>query len=133
MAGVNVLWAYAQIVTKLLKDFDPFQIVYHTGIVSICVSSLSYCAAGQYKLTVEKFLMSLVLVGLPTFLALVLMIKAVQRVKKTGVVTIVSYFSVILGYLMSVFYYHETQNPICIVGVILIVVGVVRTIYSKDS
>ena len=128
----NVLWAVAQIITKTLTQLDPYQITFHTGSMLIVNSAVAYCCLGHFKLTMVKLMLSVLFVGLPTFLSIVTGVMSIQMVRKAGVILIMSYSSIIMGYLMSIFYYHETQNPICIIGVVLIVAGVAKTVYEKD-
>ena len=96
----------------------------NAGIVFTFISTVAYCAAGQHKFTMQKFGICLVVMGIPTFFSLSLTIMSVKMVRETGLVMILMYTSVILGYLMSMLYYNETQNPVCVVGVILIILGV---------
>ena len=102
----NFLWGYGQVITKRLKNLDAYQIVLNAGIVFTFISTMAYCAAGQYKFTMQKFGICLVVVGIPTFFSLSLTIMSVKMVRETGLVMILMYTSVILGYLMSVFYYN---------------------------
>ena len=102
----NFLWGYGQVITKRHKNLDAYQIVLNAGIVFTFISTMAYCAAGQYKFTMQKFGICLVVVGIPTFFSLSLTIMSVKMVRETGLVMILMYTSVILGYLMSVFYYN---------------------------
>ena len=128
----NVLWAVAQVITKTLKELDPYQITFHTGLMLTLSSALVYCWLGPFRLTMAKLLLSVVFVGIPTFASIVTGVMSIKMVKKTGIILIMSYSGIVFGYLMSVCYYHETQNPVCVAGVVLIVAGVVQTVYSKD-
>ena len=130
---VCILWGYAQVITKELTDLTPYQATYHAGITTALSSSVAYCFAGQYKFTVEKLLICSLTVGLPSLLSVILMITGIQMVRKTGILLMFGFINVIWGYLFSVYYYKESQNVFCIMGVVMIIFGVLQTLYSKDS
>ena len=130
---VCMLWGYAQVITKELTGLTPYQATYHAGITTALSSSIAYCFTGQYKFTVEKLLICSFTVGLPSLLSVILIVIGIQMVKKTGILLMFGFINVIWGYLFSVYYYKESQNVFCIVGVVMIIFGVFQTIYSKDS
>jgi hypothetical protein len=53
-------------------------------------------------------------------------------VKNTGVLTILGFVSVIVGYIVSITKYKEQINPFCTIGGILIVFGLAK-IVLKDK
>lgn len=71
--------------------------------------------------------------GIPTGTTAYLHTVAVKMVKDTGILMILCFSQVIMGYLMSIFYYNESQNPVCTVGVFFIIAGVVKAIYNKTA
>ena len=129
----NIGYGYSIILTKKLKEYHSFQIAYHLGIMYIMSCGLIYCGSGQYKLTMSNFILGLIFTGVPNTIAVITNITAVQLTKNSGVLTIVTFSRVIMGYFMSVFVYHESQNPICLIGVILVVAGVSKTIFDKSN
>ena len=50
--------------------------------------------------------------------------------KNTGILTMLNFAAVIEAYLLSIFRYNESQNEICSMGVVLVVWGVWRTLFS---
>ena len=99
----------------------------------ILACGLVYCGSGQYKLTMSTFLSALIFTGIPNTIAVITNIMAIKLTKNSGVLTIVTFSRVILGYFTSVFIYHESQNPICLIGVVLVVLGVSKTIFDKSN
>jgi len=59
-------------------------------------------------------------------------IGAITMVKNTGVLTILGFVSVIVGYIVSITKYKEQINPFCTIGGILIVFGLAK-IVLKDK
>ena len=94
---------------------------------------LIYCGSGQYKLTMEKLFLGLLLSGVPNVLSVIAIITALKMTRDSGVLTIVSFSKVVMGYLVSVLVYNEVQNPVCTVGVVLVVIGVSGTICAKEA
>ena len=128
----NVLWAYAMVMTKIFKDYTPSQINFHFGCTVTLVSSLAYCSMGSdTNFTFEKLLKVFFLTAVPTALTNHLHITALKTVNSTGLLMIVSFSMVIMGYMMSIFFYNESQNPICTMGAVMIVGGVSKAIYGK--
>ena len=118
----NVLWAYVMVMTKIFKDYTPSQINFHFGCTMALISSLAYCSMGSdTNFTFEKLLKVFSLTAVPTALTNYLYTIALKKVKNTGLLLIVSFSMVIMGYMMSIFFYNESQNPICTMGVVMIV------------
>lgn len=59
-------------------------------------------------------------------------IGSVTMIQNTGVLTMLGFISVILGYFVSVFKYKEQINIFCIIGAILILFGLGK-ILLKDN
>lgn len=59
-------------------------------------------------------------------------IGAITMTKNTGLLTMLTFVSVIVGYLVSVTRYKEQINPFCTIGAILIVFGLAK-IVLKDK
>ena len=127
----NVGYGFSMVLTKKLKQLDTFQILYHLGIMGILGCGLIYCGSGQYKLTMEKLVLGCLLSGIPNVLSVLLMITALKMTRHSGVLTIVDFSKVVLGYMVSMLVYNEGQNPVCMVGVGLVVIGVSGTICAK--
>ena len=71
--------------------------------------------------------------GLPALLSMHFLLIGIKMVKNTGILTMFGFINVIWGYLMSVYIYHESQNVICIVGVLMIMVGLFNSTYFKNN
>ena len=66
--------------------------------------------------------------SIPCFVVQILVITALTMTKQTGVLNIASFTMVFVGYLISIFRYHEKPNLICFVGIVLIILGCTKTI-----
>lgn len=62
----------------------------------------------------------------------ILFIGAIKMTQNTGVVTMLVFVGVIVGYIISVFRYNEQVNIICVIGAGLIVYGL-KKILIKDK
>jgi uncharacterized membrane protein len=56
---------------------------------------------------------------------------ALTLTKNFGLVTTLSFSSIIFGYLVSVVRYSEPVNPICTIGTLIIIVGIIFIIKLK--
>lgn len=128
----NVCWAFSIVTTKTLQA-HPYLITYHQGILMMLTSAIIYLFNRNVEFDLGQELMTFVFTGLPTALTVLIHITAVKMTTKTGILFIFNFSNVALGYVMSIFYYHESQNPICTVGVISIMAGVLYAVYHKGS
>ena len=55
----------------------------------------------------------------------------IKMMSNTGLLMILNFSTVIIGYLMSIFYYKQSQNIISTVGIFLIIYGVSKAILEK--
>ena len=94
---------------------------------------LIYCGSGQYKLTMQKLFLGLLLSGVPNVLSIIAIITALKMTRNSGVLTIVSFSKMATGYLMNVLVYNEVRNSVCTVGVALVVIRVSGTICAKEA
>lgn len=59
-------------------------------------------------------------------------IGALTLTKNLGVLTTLSFSSIIMGYLISIFRYNEPINPICTIGTIAIAAGIILIVLNKQ-
>jgi drug/metabolite transporter (DMT)-like permease len=130
--GSNVLWAYAQVITKKLNGVNPVQLNLHLGIIYAIGTGLLYPSMVEKQVEVSNFLVGIIACGFVTAFSQIFFIGAIKMTKNTGVVTTFSFNSVIVGYLVSVIKYNEPINPVCIIGAGLILFGLLR-ILLKDK
>lgn len=60
------------------------------------------------------------------------MISSLTMTKNTGKLIMISFFSIFVGYLISIFRYGEDPNFVTIFGIVLVFIGVYRTIFNKE-
>ena len=128
----NFGWGYSIVYTKDLH-YHPYQISYHCGILLVLASSLIYISLGNFEFDFQKMLICFFLTGVPCALTALAHVTAVKMTKRTGILFIINFSTVLLGYLVSIFYYNESQNLVCSIGVVLVVAGVSLAIYHKDD
>ena len=102
----NVGYGLSIVLTKKLKELHTFQIVYHLGITGVFLCGLIYCGSGQYKLTMQKLFLGLLLSGIPSVMSVLANITALKMTKNSGVLTIVGFSRVVMGYAVSILVYH---------------------------
>lgn len=78
------------------------------------------------------FLKSLLYCGIPMAIGQLAYIGALTLTKNLGVLTTLSFTSIILGYLISVLRYGEPINMVCTLGAVAIIVGIVFIVRCKD-
>ena len=124
-------WAFSIVSTKSIPA-HPYTITYHQGILMVLTSALIYAAEGKDNFNMLEEAITLLLAGIPSALAVMMHISAVKMTRKTGILFIFNLSTVALGYAVSIFYYHEAQNPLCTIGVVAIVAGVLYAVYHRN-
>ena len=76
---------------------------------------------------------SFIFAGLPMTAGQLSFIGALTLTKDYGVITTLSFTTIIVGYLVSIFRYNEQVNIIAVLGALVIVVGLVFLVNSKDK
>ena len=104
--GSNVLWAYAQVLTKKLTGVNPVQLNLHIGFVFIMFTGVSYPSMVEKQVEVWTFIKGILFGGIVSALSQIVYIGALKMTKKTGLVTTFSFSSVIVGYFVSVARYN---------------------------
>lgn len=51
--------------------------------------------------------------------------------KSSGVVSMLGFVGVVIGYFLSIFRYHEKVNYVGIIGVVFVFIGVWRTLFGR--
>lgn len=128
----NIMWAYAQVITKRLHGVNSIQINVHLGLFFLFTSGVFYPTQVSTPVSIEKYIISLFASGLVITIAQITFIGATTMTKNTGVLTMFMFVGVIVGYLVSVFKYNEAINPICTAGAALIIFGLSK-IVLKDK
>ena len=77
------------------------------------------------------YLIGIILIGIPSNLNFLLTTLGFQLAKNTSNISMLFFSPIIFGYVFSIFRYHESQNMVCLVGIILIVFGITKTIINK--
>ena len=132
VVAMSALWGYGIVMVKSLVAYSAFQIAYHLGILMVGFSSLWYCLLGENTFSFQEFWWCVLLTGVPSTVTTLTYISANKMMKNTGILMIVTFSTVAFGYFFSIFYYSETQNPICIAGVFFIFFGVTAAIVLKN-
>ena len=128
----NIMWAYAQVITKRLHGVNSIQINVYLGLFFLFTSGVLYPTQVTTPVPIEKYIISFFVSGIVITIAQITFIGATTMTKNTGVLTMFMFVGVIVGYLVSVFKYNEAINPICTAGAILIIFGLSK-IVLKDK
>jgi hypothetical protein len=94
--GSNILWAYAQVLTKKLTGVNPVQLNLHIGFVFIMFTGISYPSMVEKQVEVWIFIKGILFGGIVSALSQIVYIGALKMTKNTGVVTTFSFSSVIV-------------------------------------
>ena len=134
---VMCVHGYAILVTKKLVRTSAVQINYHLGLGLILASAtfIPYAFANpDYHVpSLQEFGLCFLVTGLPLGVGQLIFISALLMTKKYGVVTPFQFTNIVVGYLLSIFRYGEPVNPLCLVGAVAIVLGVVCIVRSKEA
>ena len=126
------MWAYSVVIMKKIHSCNPVQISSYIGIVFVMVSGLTY-PIDESEFSLTEYAYGFLFFGMPIVIGQYLFTAAILISKNTGVTTMMIFTSVIWAYLLSIFRYDESQNVICSVGVVLVVWGVWKTLFSKTE
>lgn len=127
---IMVFWAYAIVLTKKIKA-NTFQINYVLGIYLLLAGALAYPYA-ESKCTKLSLFLSIFFFGIPIVLAQWFFIASLTMTKNTGVLTMLGFTSILIGYIVSIFRYGEQPNFVSLLGVILLIIGMYKTIFNKE-
>lgn len=95
-------WAYAMIITKRLKEVNSIQINIHLGYCLIFTAGIAYPIEVIDKTPLHKMIISLFACGLVMAIAAIAFIGALTMTENTGVLTMLMFTSVIVGYIVSI-------------------------------
>lgn len=104
---VVILWAYGVVITRMSKS-NTFQINFILGLAFyfIGIACLPYMPSlGYTPITFTNLLYSILLTGFPCFMVQILAITALTMTKQTGILNIINFTSILVSYLISIFFY----------------------------
>ena len=105
MVSVQFFWGYAAILTKKLNGVNSIQINFHMGFIVLVPSALMYLIEVKNPVPQETFYTSIIYGGFLMVSGQLCFIGALTMNKNTGILTILSFVSVIVGYIVSVIKY----------------------------
>lgn len=132
---IVVGWAYGIVITRMAKA-NTFQINFILGFVFYfcgCLALPYMGALGYRSLSAGEILMVTICTGVPCFVVQILVIASLTMTKQTGVLSLMCFSSVFVSFLISIVWYHETPNLICIAGIILVIGGCTQTILNTAA
>lgn len=105
---VTIIWAYASILTRLARA-NTFQINFVLGFAFywlgfLCMPWMK--GLGYTQSSFMEILKVFLFTGVPCFMVQVLIITSLTMTKQTGVLNIMSFAMIFVGYLVSIFRYH---------------------------
>ena len=106
------------------------QINFHQSILMILSNSFIYPFSKSDN-EISTLAFGILAIGIPAAIAGLLFISAIILSKNTGIITMMIFLSVVYSYILSIFRYNESQNLFCSVGVLLIIGGLWKVLFSK--
>ena len=125
-----LLWAYSCLCLRMVPNYSSNQWLAQQGVFLILGTAVFYDKVPQ-KADPMVYLIGIILIGIPSNLNFVLTTLGFQLAKNTSNISMLFFSPIIFGYVFSIFRYHESQNMVCLVGIILIVFGIAKTIINK--
>jgi drug/metabolite transporter (DMT)-like permease len=132
MVIISIIWAYGQISLKKCVNVHSIQINFNFGIVLTVISTLLYPIFVTNPMPMSKIYLALILCGAPIAVSNLLYVHAMRINKNTGLLNLLMFLSVVVGYGMSIFRYGESVNIICLLGSLMILLGLMKTFLQKD-
>lgn len=126
------LWGYSQIVVKTLTHMEAIQINLFFAFVLTLTNAFLYPLIVTSPVSPIKFLISIGICGLPIAVSALFFLMALKINHNSGMTTMFIFSSVVVGYLLSIFRYHENINVLCVIGSLLIVISLGK-ILLKDK
>ncbi len=129
----NIMWAYAQVITKRLNNVNSIQINIHLGLFFMFTTGIFYPTQVSSPISIDKIIIGIFMGGFVIAFAQITFIGAMTMTKNTGVLAMFLFVGVIVGYLVSVFKYNEAINPICTIGALLIIFGLSKIVFKDKT
>lgn len=125
-------WAVSIVIVKKVRNSTHYHLNFQYGYMMVMAAGLLYQntqVSDDFKL--EAFLWSLLYQGLPLAVGQTFFSNALRLTKNHGITTMVGFIGVILGYLVKIFRYKEELNMVCVIGSVLIMLGVSRVAFKE--
>lgn len=133
MIGLTFGWACAQIMVREVKNKNHLSINFNFGIILTAFSSLAFMRDPENVINNDSLLFGkcLLFQGVTIAIAQAFFMGALLLSKKSGPITMIGFVGVVISYFISVIRYHEPLSAFCIIGAILALVEIFKTV-MKD-
>ena len=98
-------WADGHILTKKLTGMNNIQINMDFSISLMLIIGFLYPMTVQNPVEITTFIWTILLSGVPMTIANFIIVKAIQLTPNTGVLMMLVCFSVVVGYIITIFRY----------------------------
>lgn len=129
--SVVFLWAFGIVITKRCQA-NTFQINYMLGIALVVGGGVAYPFTEKTS-SVTDLAISLGTLGLTLVFGQWFYIGALTMSKNHGILTMMGFFSIFVGYVISIVRYGETPLFITTLGVCLLFLGMWKTVFNKTN
>lgn len=128
--GAMALWAFGIVITKKASA-NTFQINYILGLSLLFCGACVYPFLQSHSTPLELFI-SVFTTGLPLVFGQWFFIASLTMTKNTGVLNMMNFLTIFIGFLISLIRYRERPNFITVVGIGLVFLGVWKTVFNKE-
>lgn len=129
--GVVMMWGFGVVTTKKAKA-NTFQINFIMGFCLLFSGALIYPFSDS-RSTILVLFLTCILTAIPMVVSQWLFIGSLTMTKDTGTLNMMNFWSIFVGYLVSIFRYNEPPNLITTLGIFLVFGGVWITIFKKTK
>jgi hypothetical protein len=105
MVLILIAWAYGQISLKKCINVHSVQVNFHFGIVLTIISAFLYPIFVTNPVPMSKIYLALLICGAPIALSNLLYVHAMRINSNTGLLNLLMFISVVVGYGLSIFRY----------------------------
>lgn len=129
--GVVWMWGFGVVTTKKAQA-NTFQVNFIMGFCMLFSGAMVY-PFSESRSSVSVLLFSFLLTAMPLVVSQWLFIGSLTMTKDTGTLNMMNFWSIFVGYLVSIFRYNESPNLITTLGILLVFGGVWLTIFKKTK
>jgi len=119
-----IFWGIAQTLVKNFSVIDSSVINMHFAAMYMISNGIGYPLFVDKPVEILSIIKTIIFCGIPSTIAALCMIKAAKMTQQTGVLTLMTFVTVIIGEFLSLFRYNEDLQLISLLGMIIIISGI---------
>ena len=125
-------WAVAILITRSVKSKNAVENNLNFGVILTLTAGVIFFLYPENKYSEDPWMMlkCMVYQGVPLAVSQHFFMLALVLSDKSGIITMVGFVGMVFSYFLSVIRYDESLNWICVVGALLVTLGVYRIVIT---